>query len=380
MVAVFCNLPSCLLPIFIVGQSKLTASFIPEEEFSIDSINKISKGTVISYEKIQDIWKQNNNKSYLFNYNYSKFKSINFGKESSEYKFIISNPIFIKNMIYLIDNKGLFSKYNIDLNKFEWKIKIIEKDKENLAWPASLVSFNNSIITTNGDGSVRCFDTDGNLIWEKSFDMSIRTASIVINDLLLIYLNNGNLIALNIHDGSYKWSFNKENNKISSLYGGKFYEYKNNIIAISPKGTIEFIDYFYAEYSEMNELMNSIYLPLNQQNYDYSILLSIFNNKLIIVENNEFFSTFDIKNKKIEIERFRIPKSKYIDILNDSIFTLDNKNIIRAININNGKIFWKMNLEKTIKSNEKIIRILENNENIIEEMYSKNFSRFTQYP
>ena len=64
----------------------------------------------------------------------------------------------------------------------------------------------------------------------------------------LIATNDGELNLLDSLNGSIKANFNKEINKIPSYYGGKFINYKNNLILISPKKNIYFIDNFLFEY------------------------------------------------------------------------------------------------------------------------------------
>ena len=87
-------------------------------------------------------------------------------------------------------------------NITETKTKTINENiRKDLAWPASLVATNNSIIITTGEGSVNCFDLLGNLKWSKNFNMSIRTSSYLMNNSVIIFINNGELIALNPETG-----------------------------------------------------------------------------------------------------------------------------------------------------------------------------------
>ena len=122
---------------------------------------------------------------------------------------MISNPILLNDSIFLIDNNSTLTRLNYETNSIVWQKKINENYKSNLISPISLISINNYIITTSGNGNINAFDFDGNLIWSKNFYMTIKTPSFILNDLVLILLNDGNLIALNHSDGSIEWNFNK---------------------------------------------------------------------------------------------------------------------------------------------------------------------------
>ena len=212
------------------------------------------------------------------------------------------------------------------------KKKINENYKSNLISPISLISINNYIITTSGNGNINAFDFDGNLIWSKNFYMTIKTPSFILNDLVLILLNDGNLIALNHSDGSIEWNFNKEYEKIPSYYGGKFYNYRNNLFVVSPKNNLLFIDNLLYKYSDLEKNFFEIFEPFNQDNFDYDINVYTHNDNLIIIENNKFYSLYDMFTNEIKILRNKLPSNKYINILNNSIFLLNNKNEIILIN------------------------------------------------
>ena len=191
--------------------------------------------------------------------------------------------------------------------------------------------------------------------------MTIRTPSYLINNLILIFLNNGDLISLDLESGEQIWKFNKLKNKISSISGGQLFKYENLLLAISPKGEIHIIDYFFGEYPELDNNFNLLFKPLNINNFDYLISLNIFDNKLIIIENNESYTTYDLLNNEIIIDHKNIQQNQYSKIINNSIITFSNDNFLKSYNISNGNIFWQTDMNDLIKSKDSIIKIIETN-------------------
>ena len=328
-------------------------------ELTLEENINIESGQFKSFVELNNHWDNINHKSYIFNYEYKELSKVKFGKGVSDTNLFISNPILKNNYIYLVDNHAMLTKYNINSNSIEWSKIIDENIQKNVAAPASLISTNNSIIVTTGEGSINSFDFEGNLIWNKKFKMSIKTASYLLNDLILIFLNDGHLIALDIYDGSQRWIFNKEYKKISSHYGGKFYNHKNNLFALSPKNNIYFIDNFLYEYSNLDQDFMNQFIPLNDDNYDYKIDLYTYKNLLIIIENNDTYTLYDTFENDFKIRRNKFPLAKYISVINDSIFAIDKNNYLRTINITNGKLFWKVNIDKYLKDKYKVINIIE---------------------
>ena len=329
------------------------------EEIAIDEVNYIESGEYKSFNSIINHWDNQNQKSYSFNYNFEKLFNLDFGSGENKINFLISNPILIDNNIYLIDNKALLTKYDVSSNSLVWQKNVNENIQQNVSAPASLVATKDSIIITTGEGNVNSIDFDGNIIWSKNFNMSIKTASYLLNDLIIVSLNDGNLLFLNSKNGSIKLSFNKKLDKIPSFYGGKFYNYRNNLFSISPKNNIYFIDNLLYEYSELEKNFFDSFEPINQFNFDYNVKLFTYQDYLIIVENNEYYSLYNIFNNKLEIYRYELPPGNFTTVINNTIFSLDNENQIRAINIQNNKMFWKLNLDKYLKNNVSIIHIVE---------------------
>ena len=355
--------------LFIIIFFTLSCSFNKSEELLTEevpneTIAKIESNTFIKYNNILDFWSIQNSDNFIVNYNFEKYDKFNFGKGKKNHQELISNPLFINNKIFLVDNNGKLTKYDFLTNNIDWEIKV-EESSNNVLWPASLVSNNDLIVVTTGNGNITCYNMDGSIMWTKKLKMTSRTPSLLIDNIIVVFLNNGELLAYDIATGDKIWNFNKNNNKISAIEGGKFFKNKNILIAISPKGETYFIDYFYNEYSELEENFNNVFIPKNFTNFDYFIEIKIFKNNLIIVENNKLLSIFNLLTNNLDLQNHEILDNEYLKILNNVIFILDENKILRALNITNGNMFWLSELNEYIKESEKIVKIIESENNFV---------------
>ena len=100
-------------------------------------------------------------------------------------------------------------------------------------------------------------------------------------------------------------------------------------------------------------------------NYDYSVNLEIFNDILILIENNKFYSSYDLIKNKLIMNKINLPDNKYINILNNSLIYLDEQNILYALNPTNNNYYWNSHIDNFINKNDKIIKITESHENIL---------------
>ena len=131
---------------------------------------------------------------------------------------------------------------------------------------------------------------------------------------------------------------------------------------LSSKQVVIKVFNFLFEYSELDNNFFQLFEPINQDNYDYNIDIFTYSNYLILVENNEYYSLFNITNNVLEINQYQIPKSKYLKLINNAIISLDKNNILRAINYQNNKMFWKNDIKNYLNNSDIIDIIISNND------------------
>ena len=122
----------------------------------------IKRGNYIQLEQINTFWQSQNIDSYIYDYQYNLINKVNFGKGLKNYQTLISNLLIYDNYIFLIDNKGKLSKYNIQNKEFEWQKEIETENSVDEIWPISIINSDEYLIVTSGDGTVKAFDHSGN--------------------------------------------------------------------------------------------------------------------------------------------------------------------------------------------------------------------------
>ena len=83
------------------------------------------------------------------------------------------------------------------------------------------------------------------------------------------------------------------------------------------------------------------------------------------MENNKLLSIFNLLTNNLDLQNHEILDNEYLKILNNVIFILDENKILRALNIANGNMFWLSELNEYIKESEKIVKIIESENNFV---------------
>ena len=122
---------------------------------------------------------------------------------------------------------------------------------------------------------------------------------------------------------------------------------------ILPNNRIGEIDLIFGE--KNNSIFSDINLKNSINNFDRK--LHIFNNFLILLDQNKFLTVLDISTNKIILNQLIIDNITSSYLFNNSIFTLRKDGFLYANNFINNKLFWSVNLSKLIKVDDEIINI-----------------------
>ena len=82
-------------------------------------------------------------------------------------------------------------------------------------------------------------------------------------------------------------------------------------------------------------------------------------------DQNTYLTSIEISNDEILLNREKIENVKSFVFFNNSLITLNNDNFLKAYNIYNKNLFWKINISENIKKNTKIVNISNFNNSII---------------
>ena len=82
-------------------------------------------------------------------------------------------------------------------------------------------------------------------------------------------------------------------------------------------------------------------------------------------DQNTYLTSIDIGNDEILLNREKIKNVKSFVFFNNSLITLNNDNFLKAYNIYNKNLFWKIDISEIVKKNTKIVNISNFNNSII---------------
>ena len=353
-----------LIPFFVLSCKSLDLISKKEEKIinyndtietsSIIQLNSYSDNISISkdsYDALR-ILKWNNS-------NYKKIKSFNsFGKPYTE-----TNPslkIIINNELIFLNHKKELIFYDLNSYKIVKKINLNLSIEDKDIYPTSLVQILDNYIMTLSNGSVFSFNLEGSILWQRDFNDIHKTPIKIYDDNLIILLSN-KILSLNYLNGKNNWEFIINSNDPIRVLGGDIISLNHYLFFILPNNNFGMID------NIMGDMVNIKYHNLFKYNPSVSSSNKIhsYNNLLSYYDQNTYLTSIDIGNDKILLNREKLKNVKSFVFFNNSLITLNNDNFLKAYNISNKNLFWKVNISEIIKKNTKIVNISNFNDSII---------------
>ena len=132
--------------------------------------------------------------------------------------------------------------------------------------------------------------------------------------------------------------------------------YDKNIIFFDNKGAIIFYD------QDQKIKWKKNFYNKSEKKAKPRLNLAIQNNILIVTDNIAKYYAVDlITGEIVWTKNNDVPFNSDIKIINDIFFTVDYKNILRAISIKDGSILWKLKTDESLtKSNTKLSVVIDN--------------------
>lgn len=311
-------------------------------------------------------------KSYNFQITAKKIKKIHtfnsYKKKHTDSKSI--HVYFLSdNQVLSLDSKSNLNFFNFDDFKLINSIKI-QYDNNNDHYPTSTALFNKNIYIGYSDGQIICVNFLGEIKWSKKYNDILKTPIKIHNDNLILLLSD-RIISLDVNNGNENWNYFYANNNVLQSNGGYISSLNELLFFILPNNEIGLIDSIIGE--KYHSALKDIEIINNINNSTDSI--HSYENYISYFDEKKYLSTIDVNSNAIILNRNIFENVKSYKFFNNTNFALLNDGFLKAININNGKIFWQINLSKffyddieiiNISSNRKSIFIFFNNGNIIE--------------
>ena len=266
------------------------------------------------------------------------------------------NVIYLDQSIYSINKEGDLLKFDLNSGKLIEKINI-DLDKEKKV-PVSFSLYKNDFIIAFVSGEVVRINKLGKVLWIFKNKDLLNTPVKIYDDYLII-LYPEKIVFLSILNGDKIFEKDFKSNNIIQSSGGKIVNYYNIIFFILPNSEFNSLDtYLFDEHSldfdniELNTSLNN----LNDQ-------IHFYKNYLVYFDDGNIFHTYDINEDKFILVDFRINNSSSAILFNNSLIS-KNENFIEFYNIKNGNLFSRININKILNKNSKIINSFIINKNI----------------
>jgi len=266
------------------------------------------------------------------------------------------NVIFLEQSIYSINIDGQLLKFDINTGELIERINIDLDQEKNI--PISFSLYKDDFIIAFISGEVVRVTKLGQVIWAFKYQDLLNTPVKIYNEYIIllypekiIFLSNSN------GDIVYEKAF-KSSNIIQSS-GGKIKNYFNIIFFILPNSEFNALDTYLLE--KHNLTFDKIELNTSLNNLRDQI--HVYKNFLVYFDNGNIFHTYDINKDKFILVDFRINNSSSAFLFNNSLIS-KNKNSIEFYNIKNGNLFSRINIDKILNKDSKIISTFIINKNM----------------
>ena len=288
----------------------------------------------------------------VFKFPMKKKWSFDSDQEVSDDLPLLTEPIAFDGKLYVLNDQGYLYSLNIENGNLEWTLKVFSTNNNLLLGSGSLVisKKSNSLFLHNGSNKIISLNLKTKKInWAKKFKMPLRGSFGIKNNNLFINDFDGNLINLKTEDGNILWKNKLNSSKVSMYTNSRPIIVKNNLINPGQNG--------------MFHILN-----IKSGNLVFSDILSSSNRETKFFDNNDIISNPIFKNPyfyinshsgKISAYNFLSFKNKWSVpigskntpiISGKTIFNIDNRGYLYALDRENGSVRWKTKFQSEIKT------------------------------
>ena len=321
---------------------------------SIKSI--ASKDFKVQIEQVfgNDYWTQKGgNDSHLIPNINLKFPlktifSINTDQEISDEYFSLANPVVDDKNIYLLSTDG--NVLSIDKNNFtiNWNKQIFSKQNDfpNLGSIVVHINSNDLYLHNGGNYLISINKKNGKVKWKYKNAFPFRGNITIKDKYLFVNDYNNNLLAFFENKLLWKKQLAQSENAIFTKIRPIIHE--NKIINPAFDGLFHILNINdgklkFSDYLEPNRKMPKIF-----RNNDIIANPIISNKKMYIISHSGTLASYDLNNFK-QLWSVQIGGGNTPILSGNSLFLIDNNNILHAINSSNGKIKWMKQLDLNIE-------------------------------
>ncbi len=266
------------------------------------------------------------------------------------------NVIQLDESIYSLNKDGDLLKFDLNSGKLIERINVDLDQVKKV--PISFSLYNNDFIIAFKSGEVVKINKLGQIIWLFKNEDLLNTPVKIFNDYIII-LYPENIVFLSILSGDLIYEKSYKSRNIIQSSGGKIENYFNIVFFILPNSEFNSLDtYLFDEHR-----LNFENIEFNTSLNNLKDQIHLYKNFLVYFDNGNIIHTYDINKDKFLLVDFAIKNSSSAVLFNNSLIS-KNENFIEFYNIKNGNIFSRININKILNKNSKILNAFIINKNI----------------
>ncbi len=249
---------------------------------------------------------------------------------------IESTPVIYKNNLYVVSNNGNFYSIKLRNGKRNWKRKIYGSL---LFGSKPVIAYGNIFLATSY-GRVYNFSLDGTVLWQKDIASGIYSTPVVKDDKIFMGVEDHNIYALSVKDGSVLWKYTVDSRMVSS----------SPVIS----GSTLFIGCYSGTFYAID--LNS-----GKEKWSYKTGDSIFsspvvkNNSVIFGSNDGYLYSLSAGNGAL-LWKFRTGKKiqSKPSVKGNTIYITSGKKIF-AINLRSGRKQWQHRFDDKVRTSATVV-------------------------
>ena len=292
-----------------------------------------------------DIFYNKTNNTLNFNYNETN-RLIFESKKISKYK-INEYILFEEENLITSDIKGNLIVYSIKKNKVVRNFNFYKKKYKKFNKYLNLYVKDGIIYVSDNIGYLYAYDyKNGKIVWAKDYKIPFRSNLKISKNKLMTSNQNNSLFFFDKNSGEILKLIPTEETIVKKKFKNNLSLNDNSLFFINTFGSLYSIsiDNFRINwFININEIINSSPGSL----FDGGKIL-IFENKLII-SSAKFTYIIDILNGSI---LYKINFSSNITpiVIDNHLISITKKNLLVALNLSNGEVFFSSNIRQDIKN------------------------------
>ncbi|MDC1130305.1 PQQ-binding-like beta-propeller repeat protein [Pelagibacteraceae bacterium] len=286
-----------------------------------------------------------NKKNNFENLIYNGLNQLAFKSKKITNKTVNNHILSEKNNIIATDNNGNIIVYSSNSKKIVAKYNFYKKKYKKKNKSLNILVENNIIFVADNIGYLYSYDYVKNkILWAKKYQVGFRSNVKILNDKLITSDTNNNL-----------FFFNKKNGEVLKLIPTEETIVKNkfvNNISINNDITL-FLNTYGSLYAINSDTMQILWflnlnqsLDLNPSNLFYSNQI-VADKEKIFVSSNKYTYIINLQSGGVIYKKNFSSKFKPI-IINNYLFSITKNNLLIAMNIDNGKIIYSLNINQEI--------------------------------